>query len=77
MTLHNTISLLLREIQLPVFRKDAPASLGKWIGWQIVRKYMEKILTVTLEKLMNESDAQKILNDSKYKPWKGLILGNL
>ncbi len=52
------------------FPKEAPSLLGNWIGWQIVRSYMEKNQAVTLEQLMNEQDAQRILTESKYKPKK-------
>lgn len=48
--------------------KECPPGIAKWIGWQIVKNYMEKNEDVTLEQLMNEKDAQKILNKSKYRP---------
>lgn len=48
--------------------KECPPRIGMWIGWQIVRSYMEKNTGVTLEQLMQEKDAQKILARSKYKP---------
>ncbi|TDG37868.1 gliding motility lipoprotein GldB [Pedobacter changchengzhani] len=48
-------------------RNSAP-KLGVWIGWQIVRKYMKENPKVTLQQLMVDYDAQKILSKSKYKP---------
>lgn len=48
--------------------KECPPGIAKWIGWQIVKSYMDKNETVTLEQLMRETDAQKILNKSKYRP---------
>ncbi len=48
-------------------RESAP-KLGVWIGWQIVRKYMSTHPDVTLQQLMVDTDVQKILNQSKYKP---------
>jgi hypothetical protein len=39
-----------------------------WVGWQIVRKYMQENKDVTLQQLMAQKDAQYILNGSKYKP---------
>ena len=48
--------------------KESPARTGVWIGWRIVRNYMNKNSKITLEELMNENDAQKILSTSKYKP---------
>ena len=52
------------------FSKEAPPRLGEWLGWQIVRKYMENQPEVTLPEMMNEKDAQKILTNSGYKPEK-------
>ncbi|MBC7744098.1 MAG: gliding motility lipoprotein GldB [Flavobacterium sp.] len=47
--------------------KSAP-KLGIFIGWQIVKKYMERNPETSLQLLMKETDAQKILTESKYKP---------
>ncbi len=52
------------------FSKEAPSRLGAWLGWQMVRKYMENQAEVTLQQLMDENDAQKILSLSRYKPGK-------
>jgi hypothetical protein len=52
------------------FSKDAPARLGEWIGWQIVRNYFEDHPNVSLPGIMLEKDAQKILTLSGYKPEK-------
>ncbi|CAH0161638.1 MULTISPECIES: gliding motility lipoprotein GldB [unclassified Pedobacter] len=48
--------------------RDSAPKLGVWMGWQIVRKYMKEHPDVTLQQLMTDNDAQKILNQSKYKP---------
>lgn len=48
--------------------KDCPPRIAMWVGWQIVRSYMKNNEKVTLEELMNERDAKKILNRSKYRP---------
>lgn len=48
--------------------RDSAPKLGVWMGWQIVRKYMKEHPDVTLQQLMADNDAQKILNQSKYKP---------
>lgn len=47
---------------------DSAPMLGVWLGWQIVRKYMDENPDVTLAQLMSEADSQKILKESKYKP---------
>ncbi|MFI5218901.1 MAG: gliding motility lipoprotein GldB [Bacteroidia bacterium] len=49
---------------------ESPAKLGSWLGWQIVKAYVKSNPEITLEQLLDEKDAQKILNDSKYKPEK-------
>ena len=49
------------------FVKESPARTGIWLGWQIVRKYMERTKS-TLKQLMEIKDAKKILDESKYKP---------
>lgn len=48
--------------------QDAPARLGTWIGWQIAKSYMQNNPDKSLTDLMEESDAQKILEESYYKP---------
>jgi hypothetical protein len=48
--------------------KDCPPRIAMWVGWQIVRSYMKNNEKVTLEQLMQEPDAQKILSKSKYRP---------
>ena len=48
--------------------QDAPARLGIWLGWRIAESYMEHNKDVTLQELMAEGDAQKILELSFYKP---------
>ncbi|HKR03044.1 MAG TPA: hypothetical protein VJY62_00305 [Bacteroidia bacterium] len=50
--------------------KESPAKIGAWIGWQIVKAYMNNNADVNLEQLLKENDAQKILNNSNYKPKK-------
>lgn len=49
-------------------RNESAPKLGVYIGWQIVRKYMEKHPKMSLQKMLLERDAQKILNGSGYKP---------
>lgn len=46
----------------------SPGNIGSWVGWRIVEAYMKKNPSVTLQQLMEEQDAQKILTASKYKP---------
>ncbi len=52
------------------FSKDSPPRLGEWIGLKIIRSYMQKNPEFTLQMMMQETDAQKILTLSGYKPEK-------
>lgn len=48
--------------------QDAPARLGTWVGWRIVRSYMEENKEVSLSELLHNDDAEKILEYSYYRP---------
>ncbi|HAP68454.1 MAG TPA: hypothetical protein DCR04_01790 [Flavobacteriales bacterium] len=48
--------------------KDSPGRLGQWVGWQIVRKYMQENPEATMIDLMTNDNSQAILAKSKYKP---------
>ena len=50
------------------FTTDSPGRAGVWLGWQIVRKYMDKNRQISLQTLMADNDFQKILNESGYSP---------
>jgi len=41
--------------------EESPSMVGIWMGWQMVRDYMQENTTVTLQELINEIDAKKIL----------------
>ena len=47
---------------------NCPGRIGRWIGWNIVRKYASEHENVSLPDLMQMDDAQKIFSESKYKP---------
>lgn len=48
--------------------QEAPGRIGIWVGWRIVDSYMRHHPEVSIQQLMAESDAQKILEYSYYKP---------
>jgi gliding motility-associated lipoprotein GldB len=54
--------------KVSVIGEKCPGRIGRYLGWQIVKTYMEKNPEVTLQQLMEETDAQKIFKLSKYKP---------
>lgn len=49
-------------------KNDSAPKLGLFIGWQIVKHYMENNPEVDLKKLMLMKDAQQILTQAKYHP---------
>ncbi len=55
----------------PVAFQEAPGEIGNWLGWQIVKAYMKRHPETTMEQLLNFSDAQKFLEEAKYKPKRG------
>ncbi|MBE0640208.1 MAG: hypothetical protein IH598_16965 [Bacteroidales bacterium] len=50
------------------FGQQSPARIGEWLGWQIVRSYMNNNRQVTLQELIGNNDMQLIFKKSKYKP---------
>ncbi len=50
------------------FPEESPGRAGIWIGWQIIRSYMDKNKSITLPELMNNFNAQDILEKSGYRP---------
>ncbi len=47
---------------------DAPSKIGKYVGWMAVRQYMNENSDVSLSELMNDGNAEQILQKSAYKP---------
>ncbi|MCA8832146.1 gliding motility lipoprotein GldB [Hymenobacter pini] len=71
--LYNTAPFTIQKYigerpNIPEIDKTCPGRVGAWIGWQIVRKYMAEHPNVTLKQLMADKNAQRILNDSHYRP---------
>ena len=48
--------------------EKCPGRIAQWVGWQIVKKYMETHPEKTLNDLMEMSDAQQLFKESRYKP---------
>jgi hypothetical protein len=47
--------------------EDSPGNVGAWIGWQIVKKYVDKNPAMSCDEVM-KSEPKKILEEAKYKP---------
>ena len=45
----------------------SPGNIGPWVGWQILKKFVEKNPSFSIEEVMN-TDPGKIMEGSKYKP---------
>jgi hypothetical protein len=52
----------------PGFPEESPARIGVWLGWQLVKSYMEKNDKTTIPQLFKLQDAHQIFNKSGYKP---------
>ena len=50
------------------FSQDAPPRIGEYIGWKIVRGLMQQQPELSMADLLNMTDAQNILQQSRYKP---------
>ena len=50
--------------------RESPSMLGRWMGWQIVRQYMNRNHNISLDSLFHDPDSQGILMRSRYKPKK-------
>ena len=50
------------------FTKESPGKTGVWIGWQIIRSYMNNHPDVSLGQLMEMNNSQEILSQSRYFP---------
>lgn len=73
--LYSTTPFLLQKYvgerpDVPEIDKTCPGRVGQWVGLQIIRKYVAEHPNVPLARLMAETDAQRLLNDSHYRPRK-------
>ncbi len=71
--LFSTEYMLIRKLVYPapftaLFTKQSPGRAVVWLGYQIIDSYMQTNTDVTLQQLMIDSDFQKILQKSNYKP---------
>lgn len=52
----------------PPIPQEAPGRAANYIGWQIVKAYMQRHPGTTFSQLVAMMDSQKFLDESKYKP---------
>lgn len=63
-----TRKLITPSPNAPVVFQEAPGEVGNWLGWRIVEAYMKRNPETTIAQLLNFRDAQKFLEEAKYKP---------
>lgn len=52
----------------PGMPPESPGRTANYMGWQIIKAYMNRYPNTTVRQLLEMDDAQKILDDSKFKP---------
>ena len=48
--------------------EKCPGRIATWVGWEVVKKYMDQNESVTLPQLMETPSAGVIFKESKYRP---------
>lgn len=48
--------------------QESPGRLGMWIGYKIIKSYMQNNKNISIPDLMSETDYQSILQKSNYRP---------
>jgi hypothetical protein len=48
--------------------EKCPGRIAQWVGWEIVKKYMQTHPDVSLPSLMKNEDANTLFKESNYKP---------
>ena len=64
-----TTSQYLKEAPHTAFLPDhSPGRVGVWLGYQIISSYMKRNSNLSLKDLIERTNYQEILKESKYKP---------
>jgi hypothetical protein len=50
------------------FPRESPGKIGVWLGYQIIKKYVDQQPNISLKQLFENHNAQQLLSQSKYKP---------
>jgi hypothetical protein len=56
-----------RPVTIQVGEK-CPGRIGQWVGWQVVKEYMDTHPEKSLPELMSMADARALFKNSNYKP---------
>ena len=52
----------------PGMPQEAPGRAGNWMGWQIIKSFMNRHPDMPIDELLAMDDAQEILEKGRYKP---------
>lgn len=52
----------------PGFPPSSPGNIGQYVGYRIIRSYMDRHTSVRLQELMDMKDLHALFQESKYKP---------
>ncbi|MDO9511164.1 MAG: DUF2268 domain-containing putative Zn-dependent protease [Bacteroidales bacterium] len=63
-----TSKLMMEGPFTPGLPRESPGMLGQWVGWQIVKAWVNKNPGSNIDALMKMDDYMKLFNDSGYKP---------
>jgi hypothetical protein len=71
--LFSTEYMIIRKLVYPApftvyFTNESPGRAAVWLGYKIIESYMKNNSDVTLPQLMTDTDYQKILRKSNFKP---------
>ena len=50
------------------YPRQSPGRASVWLGWEIVKSYMQRNSSITLQELMLNDNYQEILSESRYEP---------
>lgn len=53
--------------------ENCPGRIGRWIGWNIIKSFLERNPDLTLPQLMAYADAGEIFSRSRFKPRNGSL----
>ncbi len=53
---------------IPEIHEKCPGRVGAWVGWEIVKSYMDKNSSVSLTQLMENDDAHALFQAARYRP---------
>lgn len=53
---------------VPEIGKNCPGRIAAWVGWEIMKSWLEENPEKNLNDLMNRTDVDQLFRESKYKP---------